>query len=165
MDRHKRLVNVMAKCIRGFSRVAATVAGEIQTSPNTRGDIKVMMTSGVEWVLDLGVACPATPARVNGSLRAHLVPGAVAEHYHKDKQTKYDNANVENAIPFIIESGGRLSAGACRFVDDVLVDRECRSDSLVAHKLFRQISWNLADNNGWQMSKLAMELPQPDLAV
>ena len=162
--RHKRIVNVMHKVLRGFAQVTA-ITLEPQVSADVRGDLRVVLSSGVQHVLDLGITCPATPARVNGAMRTHKTPGAAAEAYDKIKQDKYDRAGVPNAVPFIVETGGRFSESTRRFVDEVLVDRAQPGDLLVAHKLFRQICWNLLDHNAYCMSKLTQELAIPDLAA
>ena len=72
---------------------------------------------------------------------------------------------VPNAVPFFVELGGRFSESTRRFVDEVLVDRAQPGDLLVAHKLFRQICWNLLDHNAYCMSELTQELAIPDLAA
>ena len=154
----------MHKVLRGFAQVTA-ITLEPQVSADVRGDLRVVLSSGVQHVLDLGITCPATPARVNGAMRTHKTPGAAAEAYDKVKQDKYDRAGVPNAVPFIVETGGRFSESTRRFVDEVLVDRAQPGDLLVAHKLFRQICWNLLDHNAYCMSKLTQELAIPDLAA
>ena len=68
----------------------------------------------MQWLLDVTVSNVGKAEMV---LRhnSHKVPGAVAEAASKRKQDKY--ADVENFVPFAIETGGRICVAGSEFVD------------------------------------------------
>ena len=125
-----------------------------------RADIRVTK-GGTQWLLDVGVVCPAT-ARYVTSKKTHKTPGAAAEDLHKRKATKY--AGVPNFVPFAIETGGRLSSGARDFVDNLIDEREPGNRGKT-HKVFKELSRRLVLQQLFMLTHIVTEIPQRDLAV
>ena len=68
----------------------------------------------MQWLLDVTVSNVGKAGMVVRH-NSHKVPGAVAEAASKHKQDKY--ADVENFVPFAIETGGRICVAGSAFVD------------------------------------------------
>ncbi len=77
-----------------------------------RGDIKVSK-HGNTWILDVGVVCPGTQRYVDQG--SGTTPGVAAEASAAVKAAK--NADKDNFIPFILETGGRVNKAARDWLD------------------------------------------------
>ena len=162
--RHNRIRNLLHTRLRAFSRVTGTQL-EPPVRGNKRGDVRVVFSTGAQWILDVGACCPSSDARVRGARATHKVPGLSAETYCKDKLAAYTAAGVANSVPFIIETGGRMADKTRSFIDDVLCDPDEPNDAKLAHQLYRVICRALLEQNAYCMHQLAQQLPQPDLAA
>jgi hypothetical protein len=77
-----------------------------------RGDIKVSK-HGNTWILDVGVVCPGTQRYVDQG--SGTMPRLAAAACAAVKAAKY--ADQDNFIPFILETGGRVSKAARDWLD------------------------------------------------
>ena len=103
------------RCLRRMPGVSGVLAEPRTGDGQKRGDIR-FARNGVTHILDVQVTCPATKAKV-GSLRTHVRPGAAAEHAFEGKKTHH--SGVQNFMPIIVETGGRIPPDSCAFIRDV----------------------------------------------
>ena len=121
-----------------------------------------LASKGIQYVLDVQVTCPATEKTVT-RLRTHLYPGAAAERAYARKQSHH--SGVENFVPIIVESGGRIHPKSCSFIRNVVGEGGSQSPSRgSAHLVFRAITSALVRQQSYMLACIAEELTSADLA-
>ena len=147
-----------------FDRIPSI--SQVQLEPRTgqgdkRADIR-LASKGIQYVLDVQVTCPATEKTVT-RLKTHLYPGAAAERAYARKQSHH--SGVENFVPIIVESGGRIHPKSCSFIRNVVGEGGSQSPSRgSAHLVFRAITSALVRQQSYMLACIAEELTSADLA-
>ena len=95
-------------------RASAASQPRVDSNSQQRSDVRICRNDGMRWLLDVTVSNVGKAGMVVRH-NSHKVPGAVAEAASKRKQDKY--ADVENFVPFAIETGGRICVAGSEFVD------------------------------------------------
>ena len=137
----------------------------MQAEPRTgdgqkRGDIR-FARNGVTHVLDVQVTCPATKAKVS-SLRTHVCPGAAAAQAFERKKTHH--SGVQNFMPIIVETGGRIHLESCAFIRDVATNGGSLPGN-GAHPTFRGIANRLIRQQMHMLALMASQLAARDRAA
>ena len=121
--------------------------------PQRRADICVTK-NGTKWMLDVGVVCPATHSMVSGKA-TDKYPGRAAQIYAAKKKQTY--VHVQNFVPFVVETGGRLHKDAtdfvCRIIDDGVEDYK-----MERRRVFQCVAQALERQHAYMLSQLVKEL-------
>ena len=118
MKRHDAIAVAIAGALNRIEgiRASAVTQPRVDGSTQRRSDVRICRSDGMQWLLDVTVTNVGLAGMV---LRhnSHKVPGAVAEAASKRKQDKYKD--VENFVPFALETGGRICLAGSTFVDRI----------------------------------------------
>ncbi len=68
------------------------------------------------WILDVGIICPGSQRLV--SKGTDTIPGKATALYNGKKTKTY--SDQANFVPFIVETGGRITAAGLRFLSRIL---------------------------------------------
>ena len=124
-----------------------------------RADTLVRLeASGTRFLVDIGVVCPATRAKVRAG--SHRTPGLVGAAGRDVKLAKY--ADVDGYIPFVIETGGRVDSVGLEFLDriegEVRQARDPDANISVVGTVIRDMSMVLALCQGRMLVGLVAQI-------
>ena len=158
--RHDRVVEELMRRLRLMPGVSGVQAEPRTGDGQKRGDIR-FARNGVTHILDVQVTCPATKAKVS-SLRTHVRPGAAAAQAFERKKTHH--SGVQNFMPIIVETGGRIHPESCAFIRDVATNGgSLPGDG--AHPTFRSITNGLMRQQMYMLARIAEQLAARDRAA
>jgi hypothetical protein len=117
--RHTWVRNAVTASLNRMPGVQAVLEPLVMThgapGDQCRGDVK-MIKSGTSWILDVGIICPGSQRLVRKG--AETIPGKAAAIYDGKKTKTY--SDQANFVPFIVETGGRITAVGLHFPSRIL---------------------------------------------